>query len=75
MASFSTGLEELPQPVLEAPGKPRAKLSHLRNYRFCEELDIDKRGRPGRVVVKGMTRMVWKRCPGSEDWFELESEG
>lgn len=74
MGSFASGLEDVPEAAATTGGRPRAKLSHLRNYRFCEELEPDRRGTPGRVVVRGMTRMVWKRCAGSE-FYELESEG
>jgi hypothetical protein len=74
MASFAAGFVEPEAPVPETKGKPRAKLQHLRNYRECQELEPDRRGTPGRVVVLGFTRMVWKRCAGSE-FYELESEG
>ena len=73
MASFSSGLEEIPQPERQSAGRPRAKLSHLRNYRFCEELEPDKRGTPQVVRVRGATWMQWRRCAGSE-WYELEDE-
>lgn len=73
MASFAAGFVEPEAPVPEMKGKPRAKLSHLRNYRVCEELEKDKRGTPGVVRVLGSTWMRWVRCAGSE-WYELESE-
>jgi hypothetical protein len=75
MGSFAAGYEPpvVAESQTDAATKPRAKLSHLRNYRFCEELDKDKRGVPARVKVKGATWMEWTRCAGSE-WYELESE-